>query len=103
MSNHDGMIRREDIKAIRRRIGDDGWGDTALSIFEREPVLGMCIADHWTRIRLLLIATGVSDEQARPALRQIIRMVVESIELQKRSQDKLLADFLPDLEGGGHA
>lgn len=104
MEHHDGIIKREDIKAVRRAIGEGGWGDAALAIFEREPVLGKCVANHWARIRLLMMNAGISDEQARPALRQIIKMIVETIELGKRSQAKLIADFLPDTgEGESHA
>lgn len=105
METHDGMITWGDIKAVRRRIGEAGWGDAALEIFDREPVLGKCVAHHWTRIASLLENAGVTPEQSRPALRQLVKMVVEALELKSRGQSKLLAGVLPgfdDEEGGNN-
>jgi hypothetical protein len=110
MENSDAMIRREDVKAVRRQIGDDGWGDAALAIFEREPLLGQCIAQRWACIRVMMMTNGLSESQAKPILRQIVMLIVESLGLQQRAKEKLIADFLPDTtsdtnneKGDGHA
>jgi hypothetical protein len=105
MNNHDGMITWHDLKTLRREMGELGWGDAALAMFEREPLLGQAIACRWAKIRMMLMAGGVSDEVAKPVLRQIIRLIVESVGLQDRAKAKLLEDFMPgtDEEGDTHA
>jgi hypothetical protein len=103
MDNHDGLIKRDDVKAFRREVGEAGWGDEALSIFEREPLLGKCIAHRWSQIHLRMMALGLTDKQVQPILREIVQLVVEPLGLQERAKRKLMADFLPNIdnEGGG--
>jgi len=104
MKHHDGLIQPEDLKAVRRKMKEEGWGDFALNIFEYEPLLGECLAGRWANIRLLLSGLGLAQDDIRPVLRQVLMMAVESLGLQQRAKHKLLADLLPDLgDGGGHA
>jgi hypothetical protein len=110
MNNHDGMITWQDLKSLRREMGELGCGDAALAMFEREPLLGQAIAGRWATIRVMLRAAGVSEDTAKPILRQIIRLIVEAIGLQDRAKEKLLADFMPGADdedenkhGGDHA
>ena len=105
MDNHDGMIKRDDVKAVRRQIHEKGWGDFALEIFEHEPLLGQVVSSRWANIRMMLTGLGMAEDDIQPIMRQVTTLAIEIVGLQERAKNKLMVDLLPDMnnDGGDHA
>lgn len=74
MNNHDGMIGRDDFKAVRRQITAMGWGDMALDLFGHEPLLGQIVSSRWATVRLLLKGHGMAEDDIQPIMRQVATM-----------------------------
>jgi len=73
----------------------------AAGILQREPALADLITGRWQKVQDILHDIGVSEEQARPILIEVSRLMVESVTALEHSHQRMWQDFLPNL-GDGH-
>jgi hypothetical protein len=100
MKSSDANITHADIRRLRQQAMEKGWGNVALDILEREPVLAAAVAVRWFKIRAMMQEYGLSEEQSNPVLMQMSRMMVEGIGAIQESGRRLWDDMLPGAEDG---
>jgi hypothetical protein len=97
----DATVTPEDLLAAVTRIRKEGMGKVAAGLLEREPVLGELIVGRWNKVQAMLCELGLSEEQSRPVLIEVCRLIVEPWVAVERSHRRMWDDFLPAV-GEGH-
>jgi hypothetical protein len=100
MKPSDATITHADIRHLRQLAMKKGWGNVALDILDREPVLAAAVSMRWFMIRAAMLELGLTEEQSNPVLYQMSRMMVESIGAMQHSGRRLWDDMLPGADDG---
>ena len=102
MNAHDGNVNDKDFQDLKREVARSSWSQIALNVFAREPRLAEQVANRWAKINVMLEGMGLSEEQRVPVLRQVGRLVIESLAVTQRSGRRLWNDLMPAQEDGSH-
>ena len=92
----DATVTPQDVLGAMLHIRKEGMSKIAAGILQREPALGDLITGRWQKVQDILHDLGLSEEQARPILIEMSRLMVESVTAMERSYQRMWADFLPD-------
>jgi hypothetical protein len=100
MKHTDATVTPQDLQTAMMHLRSEGMGKAAAALLQREPFLGDLIVGRWSKIQAILRDMGLSDEESRPVMVEVSRLIMEPLVAVERSHRRMWEDFLPDTSEG---